>query len=45
MRIGKTIKREGIIYTVYKIDTFGRCFAEDEFGINIICLPNLIRIK
>jgi hypothetical protein len=45
MKVGQTLIRDNIKYTIYKIDSFNRCFAEDEFQTSIICIPNLIRIK
>lgn len=45
MRMNQRIKRNGEIYTIYKIDKFGRCFAEDEMKTNIICIPNLVLVK
>jgi hypothetical protein len=45
MRIGQTLIRNGVKYEIYKIDSFNRCFAEDEFQTTIICIPNLVRIK
>lgn len=45
MRVGQKLKKNGTLYTIYKIDSFGRCFAEDEFKIDIICVPNLVRVK
>jgi hypothetical protein len=45
MKVGQTRVIDGIKYTVYKIDKFNRCFAEDEFEISIKCFPNLGRIK
>ena len=44
MKVGQTLKRNGEIYKIYKITDF-KIFAEDEFGVNIICLPNLQIIK
>lgn len=44
MRIGQRIKHEGEFYKVYKIKG-NKCYAEDEYGINIVCIPNLSRIK
>jgi hypothetical protein len=46
MRVGQTFKRKGVIYEIYKIDIFGRIFAEDEYHLNIICIPSYLkRIK
>lgn len=43
MKIGQTLFRNGEEYRIYKINEF-KVYAESELG-NIICLPNLIRIK
>jgi hypothetical protein len=45
MRVGQKIKIKGEMYEIKKIDFQGRCFAEDEFGINLICFPDLKIIK
>lgn len=43
MKIGQTLLRNGELYKIYKISDF-KVYAESELG-NIICLPNLFRIK
>ena len=44
MKVGQTLQREGEKYTIYKVTDY-KCFAENEFKTNIICIPNLSRIK
>lgn len=43
MKVGQTLVRKGEVYKIYKVNEF-KVYAENEFG-NIICLPNLVRVK
>ncbi|MDV3426685.1 MAG: hypothetical protein LIR50_05780 [Bacillota bacterium] len=45
MELGQKVKKNGVLYEIYKIDKFGRCFAEDEYKISIVCIPNLQIIR
>jgi hypothetical protein len=45
MKVGDTRKRNGIEYTIYKIDNKNRCFAEDEFKTDIWRFANLKEVK
>jgi hypothetical protein len=45
MVVGGKIKRHGEVYVIYKINEKG-CYAEDEFGLNIVFYPSYLkRIK
>lgn len=39
MRVGSELKRNGEIWTVYKINFEGKVYAENEFKTSLWCLP------